>query len=128
MWSARLVIESRPRWLRNFYLFDDNAAQVKRLREMVASQLPQDSKKRESLRKFRIYRGDFNRKVANVLNTHPIGEKEATFCLLDQRTFECDWASVEIIANHKKAGHKIELFYFFPEGWGKSGRGCPQAR
>src|SRR5207249_11125830 len=37
MWSAKLVIESRPRWLRNFYLFDDNAAQVKRLREMVAS-------------------------------------------------------------------------------------------
>lgn len=31
--------------------------------------------------------------------------------------FECDWRSVETIAGHKKSGHKIELFYFFPEGW-----------
>jgi three-Cys-motif partner protein len=52
-----------------------------------------------------------------MLGEHPVKDREATFCLLDQRTFECDWASVVAIANHKKGGNKIELFYFFPEGW-----------
>jgi three-Cys-motif partner protein len=117
MWSAKLVLESRPRWLRNFYLFDANAAQVKRLREMCAAQPPPDQAKKEPVRKIRIYHGDFNKKLLDMFGANPISDNEATFCLLDQRTFECDWASVAAVAGHKKGGNKIEVFYFFPEGW-----------
>jgi three-Cys-motif partner protein len=35
----------------------------------------------------------------------------------DQRTFECHWSTVKTLAEFKKSGHKIELFYFFPSGW-----------
>ena len=117
MWSAKLVIESTPRWLRNFYLFELKASQVKRLRQMVASQPPRDKSKHEQERTIKIYSGDFNQKLNQMLVENPIRDTEATFCLLDQRCFECDWASVEALARHKKGGTKIELFYFFPEGW-----------
>ena len=36
--------------------------------------------------------------------------------MLDQRTFECEWRTVEALSRHK-TGNKIELFYFFPTGW-----------
>lgn len=52
-----------------------------------------------------------------MLEDYPVKDSEACFCLLDQRTFECDWASVVTLAKHKKAGNKIELFYFFPTSW-----------
>src|SRR5256885_12598705 len=31
MWSAKLVLESTPRWLRNFYLFESDRKQLTRL-------------------------------------------------------------------------------------------------
>src|SRR6266508_2329247 len=34
MWSAKLVIESVPRWLKNFFLFDLKESQVERIRKM----------------------------------------------------------------------------------------------
>ena len=40
----------------------------------------------------------------------------ATFCLLDQRTFECEWRTVEALANAKRED-KVELMYFVPTGW-----------
>jgi three-Cys-motif partner protein len=117
MWSAKLVMESSPRWLKNFFLFELDPAQVKLIRQMRDSQPPPNKSKREPKRKVEIYEGDFNKSVTKMLSENPIPAKEATFCLLDQRTFECDWASVQTIASHKNGGHKIELFYFFPEGW-----------
>lgn len=117
MWAAKLVLESEPRWLRNFYLFDSEAGQVQRLKTLRDSQPPPRKEKKESQRMIEIYPGDFNLNIDKMLADYPIREREATFCLLDQRTFECDWKSVETVANHKKSGHKIELFYFFPEGW-----------
>jgi three-Cys-motif partner protein len=53
------------------------------------------------------------------LNGAPVREKEASFCLLDQRSTECAWETVRMIANHKgvSGGNKIELFYFLPQGW-----------
>ena len=52
-----------------------------------------------------------------MLERTPIREKEATFALLDQRTFECHWATVRALAMHKKGGNKVELFYFLPNKW-----------
>jgi len=117
MWSAKLVIESVPRWLRNFLLFEKKESQVQILRGLVAAQRPPDKKKKEPKRQIDIHPGDFNQNIARVLASNPIRDREATFCLLDQRTFECDWASVRTLATHKNGGNKIELFYFFPEGW-----------
>jgi three-Cys-motif partner protein len=46
-----------------------------------------------------------------------ITEKTAAFALLDQRSTECHWNTVQKLAGHKRKGTKIELFYFFPTGW-----------
>jgi three-Cys-motif partner protein len=117
MWSAKLVLESTPRWLRNFYLFESGAAQLARLHKLRDDQPPRNKQKNEPERSIEIYEGDFNENIHRMLREHPIPEKEATFCVFDQRTFECDWQSVETVAKHKPSGRKIELFYFFPEGW-----------
>jgi three-Cys-motif partner protein len=60
--------------------------------------------------------GDFNQTVGGILESGRITDKTATFALLDQRTFECEWYTVERLAAHKSTT-KIELFYFFPTGW-----------
>jgi len=117
MWAAKLVIESYPRWLRKFYLFEIEPASIDLLGQLRDKQPPPDKIKKEPKRKIEIYPGDFNKNIQKMLIENPIGDKEASFCLLDQRTRECDWASVKAIATHKKGGNKIELFYFFPEGW-----------
>ena len=59
---------------------------------------------------------DFNETVRDILAAGTIREKTATFALLDQRTFECEWRTVTALSKHK-TGTKIELFYFFPTGW-----------
>jgi len=112
-----LVLESQPRWLRTFHLFELDQTKVKQLEQLRASLPPRNKEKNEPKRAVNIYPGDFNTNIVTFLNNHPLPDKEATFCLLDQRTFECDWSSIEAVAQHKKGGHKIELFYFFPEGW-----------
>lgn len=55
--------------------------------------------------------------IEQVLVPGSIREKEATFCLLDQRTFECKWDTVRKIAEYKKTNTKIEQFYFLAVGW-----------
>src|SRR6266436_901480 len=117
MWAAKLVLESTPKWLRNFLLFEIEDSQVDLLRRLRDSQAAPDKRKKEPARKIQIYPGDFNQNLLRMLAENPIRDKEATFCLMDQRTFECDWASVRALAAHKRGGNKIELFYFFPEGW-----------
>ncbi|MDX2218269.1 MAG: three-Cys-motif partner protein TcmP [Burkholderiales bacterium] len=115
-WSAKRVLESRPRWLRHFFFCELNAASVKKLEHMVAGQAPRVPKK-EPKRDVRVIAGDFNIQYESILNSGVIRDKEATFCLLDQRTFECHWATVEAIARHKPAGRRIELLYFLPIKW-----------
>jgi three-Cys-motif partner protein len=115
LWAAKLVLEDRPKRIRHFFLFEKNKRKVRRLRQLRDSQQPR--RKGEPQRDIHIYSGDCNVKIPEMLKQYPIKEKEATFALLDQRTFECDWATVAALANHKKAGHKIELFYFLAQGW-----------
>lgn len=114
-WSAKRVIESRPRFLRNFFLGELDPAKVTALRELWASQPPRE--KKEAKRTCQILEGDFNARVDDVLSSGLINEKEAAFALLDQRTFECHWSTVKKLAAHKKAGNKIELFYFLAVKW-----------
>jgi three-Cys-motif partner protein len=111
MWSAKLVLESKPQWFRHFYLFEQDPAKVEMLEKLKAEQ-PALKPKRE----IRVFPGDCNVTIPSFLAEGAIKEKEATFCLLDQRTFECDWSTVEALAKHK-AGNKIELFYFLASKW-----------
>lgn len=115
LWAAKLVLEDKPRRIRHFFLFEKNRRKVQRLRTLRDTQPPR--KRREPERDIHIFAGDCNVKIPEMLHQYPIKEKEATFALLDQRTFECDWATVRALADHKKSGHKIELFYFLAQAW-----------
>ena len=109
-WAAKLVLESEPRWMRNFLLCDKEPGQVKALEQL------RDAQPETAGRTIDVFHDDFNVQVGTILDTAKIGEKTATFCLLDQRTFECDWETVRKVASYKK-GRKIEIFYFVPTGW-----------
>src|SRR5712671_4892577 len=45
MWSAKLVMESNPRWLRNFFLFEIKSSQVELLRQLRDGQPPRNKQK-----------------------------------------------------------------------------------
>lgn len=118
-WAASLVLESEPKWLRHFFLCEISRRGLRALRALVKSQPePTDKKGRKIPRTITILPGDFNSTVDQILRDGEISQKEATFCLLDQRTFECSWSTVEKLARYKKPPHnKIELLYFLGIGW-----------
>jgi three-Cys-motif partner protein len=116
-WAAKLVLESEPRWLRHFHLCDEKLSQAKLLKKLKEAQPLLDAHGEKINRDIQVYRGDFNRKVDQILAASEIAEREATFCLLDQRTFECEWETVKKIATFKKSGNKIEIFYFLANSW-----------
>ena len=108
-WSVRRVLERRTEGnpaIRHFAVCDKDPAQAKRLRDL-GNHHPS----------FRVYAGDVNEEIPTILMEAPIGSKTACFCLIDQRTFECHWATVKAVAQHKAEGRKIELFYFLAQGW-----------
>lgn len=109
-WTANLVLQSEPRWFRNFFLMDIDRQQVSRLRELRAAQPLTQPKRR-----IRVYQGDCNILIPKLLESKRV-PREATFCLLDQRTFECEWSTVKALAEYK-ASPKIEIFYFLMNSW-----------
>jgi three-Cys-motif partner protein len=112
MWAAKLVLDVEPKWLRHFYLFEKRKAGCDLLKYLKASHVG------PAEREVEVFCGDFNEEIDKLLNSGRIGQKEATFCLLDQRTFECHWKTVEKLARYKMAGNnKIELFYFLAGWW-----------
>jgi three-Cys-motif partner protein len=117
MWAARLVIESQPRWFRKFFLFDSDPEKIELLEKLRDSQPPRDINKREPDRLIHVELGDCNVLIPKLLSSGKIRHKEATFCLLDQRTFECEWATLEALSKYKANGRKIELFYFLAHAW-----------
>ena len=110
MWAAKLVLENEPRWLRSFYLCELNSQKIKRIRRL------KDEQPEVKHRTIDIYHGDFNQLTEWVLREPGLGPKVASFCLLDQRTFECSWETVQKIARHK-TDNKIEIFYFLGTSW-----------
>ena len=103
--------------MRHFHLFEIDPTGYKALLDLKDSQPGRDKILREPKRDVKIYPGDFNNRIAEILDPDQIPVKEAVFCLLDQRTFECHWSTVASIANYKSSGYKIELFYFLPNSW-----------
>lgn len=114
-WAAKLVLESEPRWFQSFFLCDVKSRQAQYLEELKSSQTPRKSK--EPKRTVSVYQDNFNSIVGEILKSGKIGTRTATFCLLDQRTFECHWETVRSLALHKRESMKIEIFYFLPTGW-----------
>jgi three-Cys-motif partner protein len=109
-WAARLVLESKPPFLRKFWLCELNPKSVEALNALVAEQ------PKIRGRSIEVVPGDFNRNVAALLSSSGIGDSVATFCLLDQRTFECEWQTLVTLSQHRH-DYKIELFYFLATGW-----------
>jgi three-Cys-motif partner protein len=113
MWAARLVLQSKPQWLRNFYLYEIKSRKIKLLKQLSANK-----RCLAPNRTIHVYRGDFNTKVRTLLRSERISQQEATFCLLDQQTFECRWKTVVQLAGYKRGSeNKIELFYFLAIRW-----------
>lgn len=107
-WTAQLVLESEPKRLRNFHLFDKSKDQMHHLRNLRDSHMD---------RNIQIYLGDSNRRIRSALPRGSIGDREATFCLLDQRTFECEWQLCSYISRLKPGPFKVEQFYFLANFW-----------
>ena len=89
-WAAKLVMENEPRWLRTFHLFDNDDVQIRHL-EQLRSEYPTSNPKHS----VRVYKGDCNETIPRMLAAREIREKEATFCLFDQRSTECNWSTVK---------------------------------
>jgi three-Cys-motif partner protein len=109
MWAAKLVLEIEPKWFREFWLCDLDSLGIVRLNALKAAQ-------EAPKRRIEVLPGDFNQTVNDILSAGTITENTATFALLDQRTFECEWRTVEALSKHKRQT-KIELFYFLATGW-----------
>ena len=107
--SAKLVLENQPQWVREFWLCDIDPEGIALLEAIKTEHEGKN-------RRIRVMPGDFNTSIEAILSSGTITEKTATFALLDQRTFECEWSTVQRIAAHK-TGTKIEMFYFFATGW-----------
>ena len=108
-WAARLVLEMEPKWFRDFWLCDISPTGLRKLEALRDAHVG-------AKRQITVLEGDFNERVATILASGRITEKTATFALLDQRTFECEWRTVQALSRHK-ARNKIEVFYFFATGW-----------
>ena len=83
---------------------------------MAKLQALKDAQPKIRNRTIEIVPGDFNANVAGILARSGIDDKTATFCLLDQHTFECEWRTLVTLSKHR-ADYKIELFYFLATGW-----------
>lgn len=118
MWAAKLVLGLQPYRIRYVHLYDNSARQIAQLQMMKKDHLREMRVNDPQMKRtIRVTRGDFNQEVLNLAHLRTIRPNQATFCLLDQRTRECDWNTVEVLANYKTKGNKIELFYFLPVGW-----------
>ena len=115
MWTAKLVLESEPKRLRHIILCDTNASSADKLRQLKESQTNQSNGGVK--RTIEVHHGDFNYVINKILGSNTIKKNEATFCLLDQRTFECHWRTLQELASYKQSDWKIELFYFLPSSW-----------
>lgn len=118
-WTASLVLASEPKWLRRFFLCELAPESVQHLYRLVSEQpIPRSKSGRKLPRTIEVVSGDFNQTIDNILASGKITQKEATFCLLDQRTFECHWNTLVKLSKYKQApNNKIELLYFLGVGW-----------
>lgn len=110
-WTARRVLEIEPKWIRGFWLCDIDPGGVVQLK-----QLKDIHHRNPRSRYVSVIEGDFNEAVPGILKTRKMHRNTAVFALLDQRTAECHWTTVQAIA--ARAGRtKIEMLYFLGTSW-----------
>ena len=107
-WTAELVLRNEPKWLRHFHLFDEDPTQAQILLGLAGEHSDRDVD---------VHEGNSNVMLPAVLPAGSISSGEATFCLLDQRTFECEWQLCEHVAALRPGGTKVEQFYFLADAW-----------
>jgi three-Cys-motif partner protein len=111
-WAAQLVVEIEPKLLRQFFLCDNDHKKVGALQALRDLQPPVRG------RTINVIEGDFNEQIAGILGSGVIKPTTAAFCLIDQFSTECHWATLKTVAAHKPMNKpKIELFYFLASGW-----------
>lgn len=119
MWAAKLVLEMKPKWFRDFWLCDVDPVGVEALKSL-------QSEHASARRRVNVLEGDFNEKVYDILNSGRITERKARFALLDQRTFECEWRTVKALSRHKSTGNKNRIVLFLCDRLGGSLISCRQ--
>jgi three-Cys-motif partner protein len=110
-WAAKLVLELSPPWMKSFFLCELSSNSYGFLTSMI------EAHPKVPGRQINHKLGDFNQWIDEILKSPRITDKTASFALLDQRSTECHWSTVQKLAAHKRGTTKIELFYFFPTGW-----------
>ena len=60
--------------------------------------------------------GDFNARCNDIIRSGRIKRRTAVFALLDQRTTECRWSTVQTLARDK-GRTRIEQLYFLGISW-----------
>lgn len=110
-WTARRVLELEPKWIRCFWLCDLEATGLDQLAKLKAAH-----HLKPKSRSVFVMRGDFNQTIDLILKSPKLRRKTPTFALLDQRTAECHWRTVEKIAA-RSSGLKIEILYFLGTSW-----------
>ena len=111
-WAAELVLNSTPKFLKQFFLCEIDPAKLQYLVRL------RDEQPDQPKRLIEVQQGDFNEVVDDFLGSGLITDTTATFCLVDQYSCECHWQTLQKLADHKSEGaRKIELFYFLATGW-----------
>jgi len=113
-WSFRRVVAAQPpnRCLNGYFLFEQDPDQFQRV-ESLNSSLNSALQGRVHL-----FPGDCNLEIGKILRPEILSTSKPAFALLDQRTMECNWRTVEALADYKReADYKIELFYFLANKW-----------
>ncbi|WP_342592280.1 three-Cys-motif partner protein TcmP [Oceaniglobus trochenteri] len=110
-WTARRVLEINPPRIRRLWLCDNDPKGLLQLRRLKAAH-----HRKPAFRHVSIMEGDFNETVKTILMAGRMYKRTPVFALLDQRTAECHWSTVQLLA--RKAGvRKIELMYFLGTSW-----------
>ena len=111
VWAVKRVVDRRGKpgspLMTHFAVCDRSAKKAALLRDLGET----------APAPFEVYEGNANKQIRTMLDNAPIGPRTACFCLIDQRTFQCEWSTVRAVAEHKAEGFKIELFYFLAERW-----------
>ncbi len=114
-WAAKLVLDIEPKFLKRFYLFEQDPGKIAALEELRAQH--DTGWRLLSSRKVEVFEGDCNVEIPRYFDMHPLNKRYPVFCLLDQHTRQCTWELVRYLSRVKTKGSKVEILYFLAQGW-----------
>lgn len=103
-WAAKLVLETEPRWLRNFFLCELDQRKVELLKCLVDRQSPRRKEKKEHDRLIEVFGGDFNRSVHKVLSSGVITERRRPLRFSTSGRLNANGARFRPSRNTRKSG------------------------